>query len=105
MSLMKDINTYSLLSLTATLLLFLAVFPMGYGYYQFLRVVIFSISIVFLFIKNSKFESVRVVFILISVLFNPVFIVNLMRDIWTILDVIAGLFFLRLTITLISKKE
>ncbi|MBL7545540.1 MAG: hypothetical protein JNL11_17105 [Bdellovibrionaceae bacterium] len=100
---MKALNSYSLLSLASAILLILAVFPMSYGYYQFLRVFIFSVSI-FLFSKSSKVGLERIFLIIVGVLFNPVFKVGLMRDIWIILDIFAGISFLGLTIASIKKK-
>jgi len=89
----------------SSILLIIAVFPISeYGYYIFLRWVVFlsSVYVAYLFfkIKRTNWEWVIVI---IAILFNPIIPVYLSKEIWQVIDIIVAIIFI-VTI-FISKKE
>ena len=81
------------------LMLFFAVKPQPYSYYEILRWFVFGISI-FTVIKFYRIEKLiikyigLIVFSALGILFNPVFVVHLnMHGVWSIIDIIAGILF------------
>jgi len=83
-----------LVGIIAAILLLLALFDMPYGYFTFLRLAVCIASIVvivFNYTHNRYWASC--IWGLIAVLFNPVILVHIDRDLWQIIDfVCAGLF-------------
>ncbi len=80
--------------LIASVLLFLAVANLPYGYYRFLRIVITLIAGVNAYNSYKKEKHILfIVFLGIAILFNPIIPIYLSKDIWIPIDVIAGLFF------------
>lgn len=78
---------------------------MPYGYFQFLRLVVFSAFSFAAFVainKNSNFRSV--IFGTIAFLFNPIYPISFSREIWMLIDLgtAAILYFNR---SEIDKKE
>ncbi len=76
------------------ILLLLAILPLPYGYYTFLRLVV-SIGGVFLAYQlyERKLQGWSVVLALLAVLFNPIIPVYLSREVWLPIDLVsAGLF-------------
>jgi len=101
---MKPKNINSLMSATTAMFLVLAIFPWHYGYYQFLRVLVFAASI-FLFAKIShlKLQAIKSIIIIFGLIFNPFFKVTLMREIWIAINILGALFFIRLALLLKEK--
>ena len=81
-----------LLYLLISILLFLCLIDMPYGYYQFVR---FAAAGFFAYAAYHENESGRkemtIVFILLALLFQPFFKVALGRILWNIVDVVVGL--------------
>ena len=78
---------------TAGLLLF-AIFPLPYGYYQLLRIVVTISSGISAFkAYENKNQALTIVFALIFILFNPIIPIYLDKEIWTFIDIIVALFF------------
>lgn len=77
-------------------LLLLALAPMPFGYYTFLRLVVTIIAFVtaFSFYKEGGVVWAWI-FALLGILFNPLIQVHLSRDIWMILDLLAAGLMLR----------
>lgn len=77
---------------------FIAVFSLPIGYYYFLRIIVFLGSV--LIIGNSLKHKIyvwAVIFIIILILFNPLFPFYLYRkSIWMPIDIIVGILFLYL---------
>mgnify|MGYP000695840050 CR=1 FL=1 len=75
-----------------TLLLLICLFDMPYGYYQLVRYITAGLFCWFVFEANEKEEKEKMfLFIIIAVLFQPIFKIPLGRVIWNIVDVlIAG---------------
>jgi hypothetical protein len=72
-------------------LLVLALAPMPYGYYTFLRLVVTIVACItaFSFYKEGHVTWAWI-FGLVGILFNPLIQVHLSRDIWMILDLLAA---------------
>ena len=73
------------------LLLLLCLFNMSYGYYQFVR---FTSMIAFGFLafnaneRNNQTE--KTIYIILAILFQPIFKIPLGRTLWNIVDLIVG---------------
>ena len=80
--------------LITCLLLLIAISPMPYGYYQFLRIVI---TIVAGIIAYDLFENKRnkwlIAFVLIMILYNPIIVIHLDKAIWKPINIISAVFF------------
>ena len=78
------------------LLLFIASAPLPYGFYTFTRIIICGFSLV-LFYQNfnasDKKSSWAWFFLFLAVLFNPLIVIHMQKEVWTIIDIILGLFF------------
>jgi hypothetical protein len=86
----------------AILFLFIGILDMPYGYYEFLRIAITVISIYFVFIFYKKDKTLLMwIFILIAVLFNPLFVIHLNKELWKYIDIGSALLF---SYILLSKK-
>jgi hypothetical protein len=74
--------------LVPTAALIMALFPMPYGYYQLLRVLIFLIAI---FLASTSFKARRDVwvwgFAAMAIIYNPLFPLSLGREIWSVVNV------------------
>ena len=95
-------NTFSIfLWLLPTIMLFLALLPLPYGYYILLRVVVCTISGVICFVEYRKngIDIWSIIFGIFTLLYNPFFPMHLGRVIWTPVNVITALGFI-----LYSKK-
>jgi len=78
-----------------TILLFIGVFKLPYGYYTFLRLVVSFAAgfLTYLYFKNNN-KLWTIIFGLTTVLFNPVFPIYLNRSIWGVIDIVVGIIFL-----------
>ena len=80
------------LTIFISILLFLCLADMPYGYYQFVR---FAAAAFFAYAAYAENESGRkelvLVFIVLAVLFQPFFKISLGRTLWNIVDVVVGL--------------
>ncbi len=80
------------LKLVAVILVFYATSRNPYSYYIFLRWYVFLSCIYFAYL--SKDETNKIWFILFTViflLFNPIIPIYFKKDIWTIIDITAGI--------------
>lgn len=79
--------------IVAAILLLIAMFPLPYGYFTFLRLTVTAAASLWCWTAYSKDRSVGFNVILagaIAVLFNPVVPVHLSRDLWQPIDVLAA---------------
>ena len=82
-----------LIFIAAAILCIIAVFPLPYGYYTFLRISVSIIGCIAAFDLVNKGNPLWVIFAGVVVLFNPIIPIHLSRDIWFFIDlVVAGLF-------------
>lgn len=86
----------------ASAMLFLALLEFPYGYYTLLRIVITIISIYYTYWIYEVAKQQRFWFwglVVTTILFNPIFPIHLGdKSVWTVIDIIAGLFFISLII-------
>ena len=98
---------FKTITIISIFLLLSAILPLPYGYYMFLRLVIFICSLILAY-NFYKFNSQywAVIFGLISLIFNPIIPIYLDKKMWISIDIIsAGLFFFSLeSIKKIDKK-
>ena len=86
-------------------LLLLAVFNLPIGYFEMLRIVIF-LGAIFIVIENLKITHWLLIFILITILFNPIFPIYFYdKKIWIPIDVVCALLFLVEAIIYIEHKK
>ena len=92
-NIMKDLSKN--IATILGLMLLLAVLPLSYGYYTFLRLVVFVGSLFLAYrLHERKHSDWAIGLIFIGILFNPIFPVYLAREVWFFIDLIcAGIFF------------
>jgi hypothetical protein len=78
-------------------LLFVAVLPLPYAYYEILRVAV-CLGVLYMLVKEWLLleGQTKGVLIVIAVLFNPFSPIYLSKIIWMIIDIIAGVYLLRI---------
>ena len=82
-----------LIYIAAAVLCIIAVFPLPYGYYTFLRISVSIVGCIAAFDLVNKGNPLWVIFAGIVILFNPFIPIHLSRDLWFFIDlVVAGLF-------------
>ena len=79
-------------------LLFLAALPLPYDYYIYLRVIVF-LSVIFLAIQDWKYllSSNKAMYVVIAILFNPFSPIYISKGIWVIVDIVCGIYFLKMS--------
>lgn len=87
------------LILVPVVLLIVAVFPLPYGYYSFLRLAI-TLSAAYLaweaYREKDAFNGWALILSMVALLFNPLIPVYLDRGSWFVIDlVVAGIFAMR----------
>lgn len=83
-----NMKSLSLLVGAATLL---AILPWPYSYYQALRLVVFTTSIILGFnFYKLRYNATAVLFGLVALLFNPISPIYLSRSVWLWIDLIVG---------------
>lgn len=83
-------------SLVPIFLLLVAVLPLPYGYYTFLRIVIFLAAISLALQRYhalGRVGGLSIAFGLMAVLFNPVFPIHLAREIWIVSNFVGAAVF------------
>jgi hypothetical protein len=78
-------------------LLFVAVLPLPYAYYEILRVAV-CLGVLYMLVKEWPLleGQTKGALIVIAVLFNPFSPIYLSKIIWMIIDIIAGVYLLRI---------
>jgi len=75
-----------------SILLFLCLADMPYGYYQFVRFVgLISFAFLAYQAQNTDSKPQIIIYVSLALLFQPFFKIALGREIWNIVDVIVGL--------------
>jgi hypothetical protein len=83
-------------------LLFICLFDMPYGYYQFVRVAATLVFVLFAIQSyNLKSNAMILIYVILAILFQPFEKIALGREVWNILDVIVGV---GLLLTALYKK-
>jgi len=101
---MKIISFLCLIS--AIVLIIAAIFHLPYGYYTLVRlfITITALYIVFNSYKNNTHWA-TVLFIVVSVLFNPIEPIFLKKQHWLYIDLIVSFFYLLIMILPFIKKK
>ena len=87
-------------------LLFLGVFSLPYGYYMLLRLITFGVFVWAAFLSFEQNEELLPwVFIIIAIIFNPIFKIYLPKEVWIIIDIVAGVILLATQNKLKNKYE
>lgn len=85
----------------ASIMLFLALAPWSYGYYQLLRFVVCGVSAYVAFIAYTWQKMwATCLFGFIAVLFNPLIPIHLSCELWQPIDVSCGILFIAIAIIL-----
>lgn len=90
----SDLNFQSGLMIASAIVIFLGIFHMPYGYYDFLRVTgtaAFGFIVYFnsAINRNNIIAGVSIAFVL---MFNPLFKIGFTRELWLYIDTIAAVF-------------
>lgn len=109
-NIMKKENTKFMMipAIIASVILFLALLELPYGYYTFLRVVVTITSIYYVYwiyevVKQQGFWFWGL--IITTILFNPIIPIHLgNKSVWAVIDIVAGLFFIS-SIIKYKKKQ
>ena len=97
----KNYIHYKIIS---AILLLLGILSLPYGYYQLLRILItISAGMCTFESFNKNNQPMMYLFLLITILFNPLLPIHLNKSIWIIIDLITALFFL-ISIKILNKK-
>jgi hypothetical protein len=78
-------------------LLLIAAAPLPYGFYTFIRIIICGFSTVLSYnnFKTTHNNSIWPwFFLLLAVLFNPFIPIHMEKNVWMIIDIILGAFFI-----------
>lgn len=103
----KDKTIQRIIYLAMALLLLLGVGSMPYFYYQLMRFLVFAGFgyLAYLQYKESSIDRM-ILFIILALLFQPFFPINLGKDLWKIIDVlIAAYLIYLLALTLKNKRN
>ena len=93
-----------IIKITLSILLFLCLADMPYGYYQFVR---FSSCVAFVYLayisNEEKLKNQSIIYLVLAILFQPFIKISLGRELWNIVDMIVGIGLL-ISIVFESKK-
>lgn len=94
------------IKIVIALLLFICIFKMPYGYYQFVRIAALIGFAVLAYdsYKNGQ-KVLSVIFVGLAILFQPVSKIILPKETWQIIDVIVGVFLLTTILIKTLKKQ
>ena len=86
-----NIRTRNIIKSSLSLLFFLCLTDMPYGYYQLVRflALVGFLVLAYSSFKNNKIE-IAILYVVLAILFQPFFKVTLGREIWNLVDVIVG---------------
>lgn len=103
---MKTPSTSVIISAVAALACIVGVFSLPYSYYMLLRCVATG-SAFYLLACHAKAlpDAGKWALVVIALLFNPIFKVHLGREVWQIVDPLAGLVFGWLAVYLGHKNQ
>jgi hypothetical protein len=86
-------------------LLIIAVFSLPYGYYQFLRIIVF-IGMVFFVVTEFKTRPIFVpLYMGIGILFNPILPIFLSRGTWLYIDIVTAAILVLVTLKPLNQTE
>ena len=76
-------------------LCFIAVLPLPYSYYMLLRPIA-CLGLIFLLVKDWKrlADEDKAICIVIAILFNPFMAIHFSKIIWSVIDIVSGIYLL-----------
>ncbi|HOY47267.1 MAG TPA: hypothetical protein PLZ05_01530 [Alphaproteobacteria bacterium] len=77
-------------------LLGIALLPLPYGYYQFLRWVVCGVSVYVLINQYNKKSDLSFGLIISAILYNPISTIHLDKIIWSVINIITIFYFIHL---------
>lgn len=77
----------------ASVCLLLALLPMPYGYYQLLRLIVCGVSIWAAISTSKTNQTLTIIYALVALLYNPIFIIHFDRSTWGIINILTVLLF------------
>lgn len=83
------------------ILLGVALLPLPYGYYQFMRLVVCIVSIWMLIENHNKNTKLPIGLFFTAIAYNPIFIIHFDKEIWSVINIITIIYF----ICLITKMQ
>jgi len=81
------------LGFVAAALIGLAILPLPYGYYTFLRLAVTGISAYLAYLQKENKDKSFYLLIAIAILFNPLIPIHLPREVWIPIDIILAIYF------------
>ena len=81
------------LGFVAAALIGLAILPLPYGYYTFLRLAVTGISAYLAYLRKDNKDKSFYVLIAIAILFNPLIPIHFPREVWMPIDIILAIYF------------
>jgi len=83
-----------LANFVAGAMLLIGIADLPYGYYTFLRIVVFVVSLYSVYqIKDSEKNVWILLYVGLAILFNPIIPIHLYdKEIWMVIDGLAGVF-------------
>ncbi len=76
-------------------MLLLALTPLPYGYYFFLRVITFGVGAYTVSLaSNQSKKGVQIVFGVVALIFNPIIPFRFDRETWAVIDIVASVLFM-----------
>ena len=79
--------------IVASVCLLLALLSMPYGYYQLLRLIVCGVSIWAAISTSKTNQTLTVLYVLVALLYNPIFIIHFDRSTWGIINILTVLLF------------
>lgn len=97
-------NNELIIKLVLTILLFLCLLDMPYGFYQFVRfTALIGFGILAYKANEQKKQTEMIIYGALALLFQPFFKIALGREIWNIVDVIVGIYLISSVIKIYRK--
>ncbi len=91
----KSAKKFNILIFLVSLLLFIAILDLPYGYYKILRIIVSIAALILLYYELARKKYFWFIYLfLILIFFNPLIPIYLDKSTWQILDPLAGLYFL-----------
>lgn len=84
-------NTHTIIKIILTILFFVCLLNMPYGYFQLVRFVALIGFAILAYMANEEGQKTEVIiYVCLGILFQPFFKIALGRQIWNIIDVVVG---------------
>ena len=85
-------NTQTIIKIILSILFFVCLLNMPYGYFQLVRFVALVGFAILAYTANEKGQKIEtIIYVCLGILFQPFFKIALGRQIWNIVDVVVGI--------------